>query len=131
MTPLDDLPRGWQVWHAETAGRVVLAYRPDVFDGSAFPPACLPTITVAPGPGPDARPERRARAVGWYVALFLEPDVRVRAVEATFDDRDAAVEAAVAITRAFVAGDVDYRDAYLDPRTAYLDRLDELLHTGQ
>ncbi len=127
MDPLDDLPDGWQVWNAEPEGRVVLAFRPDVFDGEAFPPACLPTATVAPGPSPDAPPERRARSGRWFVALYLEPDVRVRAVDASFDDRDAAVEGAAAVARRFAAGEVDYRGAYLEPREAYLDRLDALV----
>lgn len=127
MAPLDDLPDGWQVWHAEDGGRVVLAYRPDVFDGDAFPSACLPTLTVAPGPSPDARPDRRARSGAWHVALYLEPDVRVRAVETSAGDRDAAVERAVAVARAFAAGEVAYREAYHEPRQGYLDRLDELV----
>ena len=33
----------------------------------------------------------------------------------------------MAIARDFAAGDVDYRGAYLEPREAYLDRLDALL----
>lgn len=131
MDRLDDLPDGWRVWTAEPAGRVVLAYRPDVFDGSAFPAACLPTVTVAPGPGPDAPPERRAQSNRWYAAFYLEPDVRVRACDAIRDDRDGAVEAAVTITRSFVAGEVDYRGAYLRPRETYLGRLDELVGRGE
>lgn len=122
-----DLPPGWEVWNAETHGRVVLAYRPDVFDGETFPAACLPTLTVAPGRSPDARPDRRGRTGAWHVALYLEPDVRVRGVEARFDDRDAAVERAVAVARAFATGEVDYRAAYHEPRADYLDRLDELI----
>ena len=114
MDPLEDLPAGWRVWNAEAGGRVVLAYRPDVFDGTAFPAACLPTVTVAPGPSPDAPPERRARSGRWYAALYLEPDVRVRALDASREDRDAAVEAGVEAARALAAGEVDYRDAYLD-----------------
>lgn len=127
MDPLDDLPSGWQVWNAEAGGRVVLAYRADVFDGEAFPSACLPTLTVAPGASPDAHPETRARSEQWYVALYLEPDVRVRAVEASYDDRGAAVETAVAAARRFATGELDYRGAYHEPREAYLDRLDALL----
>lgn len=127
MDPLGDLPRGWRVWNAEPAGRVVLAYRPDVFDGSAFPAACLPTVTVGPGRSPDARPGQRRRSGEWYVALYLEPDVRVRSEEASFDDRDAAVARAVEVAGRFAAGDVDYRRAYHTPREPYLDRLDELL----
>lgn len=131
MTALDDLPPGWEVWNAEPDGRVVLAYRPDVFDGTAFPAACLPTATVAPGASPDARPDRRARSGRWHVALYLEPDVRVRAVESSFTDREAAVEQVVAVVRQFTAGEVDYRGAYQDPREPYLDRLDELVQGGE
>lgn len=127
MDPLDDLPAGWRVWNAEPGGRVVLAFRPEVFDGSTFPAACLPTLTVGPGRSPDARPGQRGRSGEWYVALYLEPDVRVRSVEARFDDRDAAVERAVELAGRFAAGEVDYRGAYHDPRGAYLDRLDALL----
>lgn len=127
MDQLDDLPAGWEVWNAEDRGQVVLAYRPDVFNAEAFPPACLPTLTVAPGPSPEARPEVRAKADQWHVALYLEPDVQVRAVEARFDDREAAVNGAVDVARAFAADQVDYREAYLKPREDYLDRLDELL----
>lgn len=127
MEPLDTLPEGWRVWNAEADGRVVLVYRPDVFDGDAFPPACLPTLTVAPGASPDARPDPRGRSGRWHVALYLEPDVRVSAVESAFEDRDEAVERAVAVAGTFVEGGIDYRAAYPDSPGAYLDRLDELL----
>lgn len=120
-------PSGWEVWHEEPGDRLTLAFRPDVFDSSAFPPACLPTIAVAPGRGPDQRPERRARTGGWYRALFLEPDVRVRAADATYGAWGAAVDGAVELGAAFVAGDVDYRAAYQVPREAYLARLDDLV----
>ncbi|MDZ7702094.1 MAG: DUF5820 family protein [Halobacteriales archaeon] len=130
MDPLADLPEGWEVWNAEPGGRVVLAYRPDVFDGDAFPPACLPTLTVAPGRSPDGRPDPRGETGRWHVALYLEPDVRVRDVEASFDERASAVERAVAVAAAFVAGEVDYRGAYHEPPEGYLDRLDELVRAG-
>ena len=130
MDPLEGLAEGWQVWNAEEDGRVVLAYRPDVFDGDAFPAACLPTLTVAPGRSPDARPDPRGRSGRWYVAFYLEPDVRLRSVEASFGDRASAVERAVAVAAEFVAGDLDFRGAYHDPREAYLDRLDALLAEG-
>lgn len=127
MTDLSDLPPGWERWTAEDAGRVVLTFRPDVFDGTAFPPGCLPTVTVAPGGRPNARPERRTRATQWYVALYLEPDVRLRDVDESFRSREAAIERAVAVTDAFVAGHYDVRGAYRDPPAAYLDRLDDLV----
>ena len=106
----DGLPSGWQVWNEEEGGRLVLAYRPDVFDSSAFPPACLPTITVAPGDSPDQLAERRARAA-----------------DGRYDERDDAVVAAKELAERFVSGEVDYRGVYQQPRDAYLDRLDELV----
>ncbi|MFB6103244.1 MAG: DUF5820 family protein [Haloplanus sp.] len=119
----DDLPDGWTVWNEESGGRVVLAYRPDVFDTAAFPAACLPTIYLSPG-SPRRPPGARDTDV-WSVTLFLEPAVEAR-VE-TRDTRDAGVAAARDIARAFAAGDIDYRAAYQIPREDYLDRLDELL----
>ena len=120
-------PAGWQVWNEEPGSRLVLAYRPDVFDSDAFPAACLPTITVAPGKGPDQLPERRVTQSGWYRALFLEPAVRLRDVDATYDSWEAAVAGATEAAAAFVAGDLDYRDAYQQPRETYLAKLDELV----
>jgi hypothetical protein len=127
MDRLEELPDGWEVWNAEPGGRVVLAFRPDVFDGSDYPPACLPTVTVGPGASPDGRPDPQARSGEWHVALYLEPDVRLRSLDAAFTDRDAAVEQAVAVAREFVAGAVDVRGAYAEPREAYLDQLTTLL----
>lgn len=127
MDPLEELPEGWEVWNAEPGGRVVLAFRPDVFDGSDFPPACLPTITVGPGASPDGRPDPHARSGQWHVALYLEPDVRLRALDAAFTDRDAAVERAADVAQEFTAGAVDYRGAYAEPREAYLDQLAALI----
>lgn len=123
----EPLPDGWTVWNEEDGGQLVLAYRPDVFDSSAFPPACLPTITVARGRSPDQLPERRARSASWHRAFYLEPVVRVREADATYETRPAAVEAARELAATFVAGEVDYRGAYQVPREAYLDELDRLL----
>ena len=120
-------PAGWQVWNEEPGNRLVLAYRPDVFDTEAFPAACLPTITVAPGNGPDQLPERRVRQTGWYRAFFLEPAVRLRGADASYDSWEAAVDGAHEVAAQFVAGDLDYRDAYQQPRETYLAKLDELL----
>jgi len=119
-----DLPAGWRRW-SEEATKVVLVYRPDVFDTAAFPAPCLPTIYLTKGrrgrrPGRD-RPEP---AADWYVTLFLEPDVE-RSPE-VYETRAAAVAGAAALARRFDAGEVDYRDLYQVPRPAYLDRLDEL-----
>jgi hypothetical protein len=127
MDPLESLPHGWEVWNAESGGRVILAFRPDVFDGAAFPAACLPTVTAAPGPSPDGRPDPHGRSGQWHVACYLEPEVRIRPLDDRFEDRDAAVERAVELAGEFVAGQVDYRAAYRHPRSAYLDRLDALV----
>lgn len=120
----DSLPEGWEVWSDE-ATKVVLAYRPDVFDGSDVPAPCLPTIYLTKGqrgrrPGRD----RPAPDEPWYVTLFLEPDVSRD--QETFDSREAAVEGAAETARAFAAGDVDYRGLYQVPRPDYFEKLDEL-----
>lgn len=125
------LPDGWTVWNDEPGGQLVLAFRPDVFDSSAFPPACLPTITVARGGSPDQLPERRARSASWFRAFYLEPVVRVRDADATYETRTAAVEAAHDLASAFVDGEVDYRGAYQQPREAYLDELDRLVGASE
>lgn len=125
--PLDTLPPGWEVWNEEAEGRVILAYHPDVFNGADFDAACLPTITVAPGGSPDQHPERRKRSERWHVALYLEPTVRARGRDASFETRSAAVEGALEVAERFSAGAVDYRGAYMDPREDYLDELDRLV----
>ncbi len=124
---LGSLPTGWEVWNEEPDGRVILAYRPDVFNGTDFDSACLPTITVAPGRSPDQHPERRKRSASWHVALYLEPAVRVRECDASFDTRESAVKGARSIAEDFAAGTVDYRSAYMDPREKYLETLDGLI----
>jgi len=122
---LPELPADWHVWNAEPEGRVILAYRPDVFDSAAFPAACLPTIYVTNG-SPRRRPGAGAVETDhWQVKLFLEPDVEIRTD--AFDDREAALDGAVAAARGFAAGEIDYRAAYQVPREGYLDRLDELV----
>jgi hypothetical protein len=119
----DDLPDGWTVWHEESGGRAILAYRPDVFDTDAFPAPCLPTIYLSPG-SPRRRPGAN-RGSGWTITLFLEPEVDAR-VE-TADTREAGVDVALDLARAFASGDIDYRAAYQVPRESYFDRLDELV----
>lgn len=130
MGSLEDLANGWEVWNEEPQGRVILVYRTDVFDTQAFPAPCLPTITVAPGAAPNDPPERRANSSEWHTVLYLEPTVRVKAVDTTSPSRDDAVEVAVDIAARFSAGDIDYRDVYQLPREAYLDKLDELIPPG-
>ena len=123
------LPDGWRVWNREPSGRVILVYRPDVFDGDALPAPCLPTIYLTNG-SRKARPGAGQYATDeWHVVLYLEPEVE--AIAETYADRSAAVDAAVDIAERFAAGDVDYRDAYQVPREAYFERLDEVVGVDQ
>ena len=125
MLDEEDLGEGWTVWNAED-DRVILAYRPDVFNGEEFPAACLPTIYVTRGRR-SRRPEGNRNLppdAPWMVTLYLEPDVD-RDPEA-YESLPEAVEAAEDLTRRFAAGDVDYRGLYQVPREAYFEKLDEL-----
>lgn len=126
MSGYGDLPEGWQVWTEDPDGGDIVVFRPDVFDSHEYPAPCLPTIQVAQRP--PSRRKRRAGSDpdGWWVSLALEPEVRVKDADASYDSRTAAVEGAVALAERFAAGDVDYRAAYQVPRDDYLDRLDEL-----
>ena len=117
------VPEGWVVW-TESEQKIVLAYRPDIFDSESFPAPCLPTLYLTQGkqrrqPGDQTRPEDP-----WYVTLFLEPEIH-RDRE-RFETREAAVEGMVALAEQFVGGDIAYRDLYQVPRKAYLDELDDL-----
>lgn len=122
---LDALPDGWEVWSDE-ATRVVLVYRPDVFDSAAFPAPCLPTIYLTKGerdrrPGPnDPAPDDP-----WYVTLYLEPDVN-RSADPV-ETRREAIATARDLARRFAGGDLDLRSFYQVPRGEYLDRLDDLV----
>ena len=116
------LPTGWQCWHEER-DRVILAYRPDVFDSKAFPAPCLPTIYVTSGT-PRRRPGGNSTD-GWQVTLFLEPEIE--AVSESYADRAAAIDGAIDHAEEFAAGEIDYRALYQVPREAYFDRLDELV----
>ncbi|MHB9286098.1 DUF5820 family protein [Halobacteriales archaeon Cl-PHB] len=120
----EDLPTGWDVWSDETT-KVVLAYRPDVFNTADYPAPCMPTIYVSKGkrgrrPGRD----RPAPDDDWYVTLFLEPDVSRDAEVA--DTRGAAEDLAVDLAREFSDGEIAVRDLYQVPRDDYLDRLESL-----
>jgi hypothetical protein len=121
---LEGLAEGWEVWHEETT-KVVLAYRPDVFDADAFPAPCLPTIYATKGerdrrPGrPDPDPDDP-----WYVTFYLEPDVTQGTEK--HETRADALEGARETARRFAAGEIAYRDLYQVPREAYFERLDEL-----
>jgi len=119
---LDDLDDDWTVWN-EAEEELILAYRPDVFDSDAFPAPCLPTIYLTRGRR-TRRPGAQRSGEDWYVTLYLEPEVDRDAD--SYDDRAAAVEAAVDLANRFAAGDLDYRALYQVPRADYLDELDEL-----
>jgi hypothetical protein len=123
----ESLAEGWEVW-TESEEKAVLVFRPDVFDGDAFPAPCMPTIYVTKGkrrrrPGRDVRPDDP-----WYVTLFLEPEIN--ADEESFDTREDAVVAARDTARRFADGEVDYRGLYQVPRETYFERLDELTGRG-
>lgn len=121
---LDRLPDGWQIWSDETT-KVVLAYRPDVFDSTAFPAPCLPTIYMTKGKR-TRRPGQNDPAPDdpWYVTLYLEPEVDSGTDK--HESRTAAEDAAVDIATRFDTGKIDYRSLYQVPRPDYFDRLDEL-----
>lgn len=121
---LDRLPDGWEVWSAETT-KLVLAYRPDIFDTNELPAPCLPTIYVTKGkrsrrPGRnDPDPE-----ASWYVTLYLEPEVDHGTGE--HESKEAATDAAVELATRFDAGEIDYRGLYQVPRPEYFETLDDL-----
>jgi hypothetical protein len=124
---LDDaaLGEGWTVWNAED-DRVIVAYRPDVFDGGEFPAPCLPTIYVTRGRR-NRRPEGNRNLppdAPWMVTLYLEPDVN--ADPESYETPAAAAEAAADLSERFADGDVDYRGLYQVPRESYFEKLDEL-----
>lgn len=120
---LDSLSDEWVVWNEEQA-RIVLAFRPDVFDGGDLPAACLPTIYVTRGRR-DRRPGGERVGENWYVTLYLEPDVDCGTD--SYDSRGEATAAAVMLAETFANGDIDYRSVYQVPREAYFERLDELV----
>ena len=120
---LDSLPSSWAVWNEEQ-GRIVLAYRPDVFDGGSLPAACLPTIYVTRGKR-GRRPGGQRVGEHWYVTLYLEPDVDCGTD--SYENREAAIEGAVSVADDFHAGRIDYRDVYQVPREAYFERLDDVI----
>lgn len=130
MVSSDGLPMGWEVWNEEDNGPVILAFRPDVFDGTSFDAACLPTISVARGASPDHPPRRRARSDSWHVALYLEPTVRARSQDRVYDSREAALAGANEVARRFASGEIDYRGVYQVPRDAYFEALDGLVGAG-
>lgn len=120
----DELPDAWAVWSAEPHGRVVLAFRPDVFDAERFPEPCLPTIYISPERDRRTLPAD-ATTRRWRVELRLEPDVLL--TDRCSTDWDGAVAAATDLARAFLAGEFNLRTPYHDPRGTYLDALEDLL----
>lgn len=119
---LSALASDWTVWN-ETEEKLILAYRPDVFDTERFPAPCLPTIYLTRGRR-TRRPGAERTGQDWYVTLYLEPEVERDAD--SYETRDAAVEGAVDLANRFAAGSLDYRSLYQVPRDAYLDELDDL-----
>lgn len=121
---LEELPAGWRVW-SEEATKIVLAYRPDVFNTADFPAPCLPTIYVTKGQR-SRRPGRNDPDPGdpWYVTLFLEPEVEQPTAD--FDTRDEATAGATDLAKEFATGAIDYRKLYQVPRHEYFEKLDEL-----
>lgn len=122
---LSSLPEGWEVWSDE-ATKVVLAFRPDVFDTAAYPAPCLPTIYVSKGhrdrrPGPN-EPDPDDP---WYVTLYLEPDVSLG--PETAETRGDAETVAGELAGRFARGEIDLRGLYQVPREGYLDRLADLV----
>lgn len=86
----------------------------------------MPTLYLSNGPHRSRRPEQRRGATGkgWYLTLYLEPEVVL--AERRYDDRESANESVADLTERFAAGELDYRGAYQVPREKYLDKLDEL-----
>lgn len=121
----EDLPTGWTIWNDESE-KVILTYRPDVFNSDAYPAPCLPTIHIRKGK-PSRKPGRNTPApdAPWYVQLYLEPDVSMSAD--AYDGREEAEAAAHELAARFADGEIDYRGLYQVPREAYFDKLDELI----
>jgi hypothetical protein len=127
MTDWSGLPEDWRVWHEADEGRVVLVFRPDVFDTQRFPAACLPTIYVSQRPPQERLPRLDAERSDWFVSLRLEPEVQVVDAGGRYESRADAVRAALGVASRFVAGEFDLRGVYQVPREAYLDELESLV----
>ncbi|APW99509.1 hypothetical protein CHINAEXTREME_17815 [Halobiforma lacisalsi AJ5] len=122
-----EFPDAWTVWSQGDDGRLVLAYRPDVFDGDEFPAACLPTLYLTHGKR-TRRPGTNPTTTGasdWFVTFYLEPDVTLEGAR-RFSTRGDALERCRELARAFDDGEIDYRDCYQVPRERYFEKLDEL-----
>lgn len=116
----DALADGWVVWNEERE-KVVLAYRPDVFEGDDLPAPCLPTIYVTRGRR-SRRPGRQRSGTDWHVTLYLEPEVDHDA--GRFDSREAALDGARELAATFARGEFDYRALYQVPRPDYFEQLE-------
>ncbi|ELY74173.1 DUF5820 family protein [Natrinema pallidum] len=122
------LPDAWTVWSQGEQGRLVLAYRPDVFNAADFPAPCLPTLYLTHGKRtrrPGVNPADTADSEDWFVTLYLEPDVSLNET-LRYPTRDDALERTIALARQFDDGEIDYRGLYQVPRETYFERLDEL-----
>ncbi|WP_247000129.1 DUF5820 family protein [Halosolutus gelatinilyticus] len=127
-TDFDALPESWTVWSDEDDGRAVLAYRPDVFDATEFPPPCLPTLYVTHGKRtrrPGTNPTDRTIEDDWFVTFYLEPEVSLDE-QFRFANRSEAIDRAINLARRFDDGEIDYRGLYQVPRERYFEKLDEL-----
>ncbi len=129
MADVIDPPGGWTQWATGADGRLVLAYRPDVFDGAAFPPECLPTLYLTHGKRtrrPGQNPTDRTGTSDWFVTFYLEPEVTVES-PTRFDHREPALEYTLELATEFDDGAIDPRAVYQLPRERYLDKLAELV----
>ncbi|ARS90398.1 DUF5820 family protein [Natrarchaeobaculum aegyptiacum] len=127
MSDLPDLPDSWVVWADGDDGRLVLAYRPDVFDAGEYPAPCLPTLYVTHGRRtrrPGRNPRNTTASSDWFVTFYLEPEVTL--ANDCHSSQAEALAAAGDLARRFDDGELDYRGCYQVPREAYLDRLDDL-----
>ncbi|MFP8952439.1 DUF5820 family protein [Natrialbaceae archaeon A-arb3/5] len=129
MTEFDALPDTWNVWSEGEDGRLVLAYRPDVFNADEFPAPCLPTLYLTHGRR-TRRPGRNPTttttgADDWFVTLYLEPEISLDETN-RFSTRADALSCVIELAQQFDSGDIDYRELYQVPRERYFDRLDEL-----
>ncbi len=129
MADATEPPGGWTEWAAGADGRLVLAYRPDIFDAASFPPECLPTLYLTHGKRtrrPGRNPTDRTGESDWFVSFYLEPEVTVEP-PAQFPTREAALEYLLTVAAEFDDGAIDPREVYQVPREAYLDELESLL----
>lgn len=126
MADLSTLADGWEIWNNEPHGRIILVFRPDIFNTTDYPPACLPTITIGPGTRPNAPPDHRQASNAWHVVLYLEPRVRITTKDTSVPTRPEAIDYALSLSHEFTNGNIDFDDAYIEPRPEYLTKLNQL-----